>query len=1633
MSVTALSEYTFQSRYSQYDDTLKRKETWGEAVKRIFDMHRDKYAGHIEKSEELKNLVDFAEKEYKKKHVIGSQRNLQFGGEPTIKHNLKSFNCTYTLADRPRVFQEILFTLLCGSGVGVSVRKRHVGALPGLVARTKNSKKFEIEDSIEGWADAVGVLYSSFVNAEKAVFPEFSGHAVEFDFSKIRPKGALIANRFKAPGPDGLRQSLEKVEVLLNGRVESGDLRPIDCYDIVAHISDAVLSGGIRRCLPKGSKVFLKDGVRNIEDVRVGDMALTSKGYKKVLNNFDQGKQSLIKIVTQDGDFECTPNHKMAVLTGFETYEWKCAEDLAAGDRLITNTKAVDGVKTKLPEFKFIKNKKDNTSIDIKIPKLDQNMAHFLGNLHGDGYVLYVENRKEHGADVASRVSIACDMTYPDQHTFLCEQMQRFGVKAQIKPRKGENCVNIECSSKQLAKYFYDNFKQPKTNIEIPQCIWNASTEIKLAYISGILDSDGCVKNRPIKVVNTIYEQFAKDIQNLLYSCGISTRLNHLKSKTREALGWKRIYQVSLINRKDAKILDKHTKFKKLISRTKTRAGSTFPSEWIAKNKIFKGKKGALGAFANEKVTADALNDKGFEVNLRPTEILRIEAVKTQKKTFDIEVEDAHEFYCNGYLTHNSALIILFDQDDQEMMNAKTGDWFINNPQRARSNNSACVVRQTCTKEQFDKLIECARGAGEPGFFFCDEKDLDSGANPSLAGDTIVYTQDLGNLPIQQLENRKFKVKTVTGDVANASCVKSGANKSLTQISLSNDRHIYATPEHKWPIFKENQLVNVKTQNLKKGDLLVKNPKPETDIYEPILDIKTDAKTEDVWDISVEHPSHSFPIEWCFTGNCLEISLYPKTKSGQSGFSACVAGETKLITRDGVEQIQDCVGRQVEVWNGEEWSKATPVVTGKNKQFYRVQLSDGSYLDCTENHRFLVKNRFEKIYREVTTKFLFENLTNEKYRISTPRTEIEYEEGIQEPRAYEYGLFIGDGSLSGKKLRIDLYNKKRSLPIKFGTLKNKNKKPFNSKSSCVYDQYYLDLDFDLCKRFKKETGLPKEIFSWDKQSILQFVAGWADTDGSQASKGIRIYGEQNNISDLQLLLTKVGINSSQNVCYEAGGYEMILGNKANRNQAVHYVQITKTDKIPCHRLVCNNTKEARLKGKKQIIRSVTKLDRIDTSYCLEEPKKHQCLFNNVLTLQCNLSEVNGKFAKDEETFYKQCKAASIIGTLQAGYTDFEYLGDDTEEIIEREALLGVSITGLMDNPEVLFDPKIQKRGAEIVNETNRAVAKLIKINPAARTTCIKPSGSASILLESASGIHAHHARRYLRRIQSNEEESSLAFFKQHNPLAVEKSVWSATGTDYSVIFPCEVPKGAIVNNQISALEFLEKIKSTQLNWVKTGTNKELCAIPYLEHNVSSTVTVKDDEWEDVSKFLYENRYHFTGVSLLSLSGDLDYHQSPRASVLTPNELVKEYGDASVFASGLVVDGLAAFNDNLWAACDAAIGIGEDIKDELEEPSYPKQRNYKALSSYFEAREQYESWFAKKDWVRRLNQFAERYFDGDLRRATYCCKHVSLWKTWVDLRREYKEVDWSQMECGPEYQNADEQAAAACSGGACEIV
>lgn len=227
-----LSDIVVWAKYAKYVPELKRRETWEEIIERNMAMHVRKYP---QLREEIKRV--YREFVFTKK-VLPSMRSLQFGGRPVELANNRLFNCAYVTVDHPAAFWEAMFLLLGGSGVGFSVQTQHVAKLPVVQGPSEKTRRYLIGDSIEGWADAVRMLVRAY----------FEGRSDPvFDFRDIRKKGAvLITTGGKAPGPDPLRICLDQIRGVLNSAT-GRQLKTIEAHDIMCHVADAVLSGGIRR------------------------------------------------------------------------------------------------------------------------------------------------------------------------------------------------------------------------------------------------------------------------------------------------------------------------------------------------------------------------------------------------------------------------------------------------------------------------------------------------------------------------------------------------------------------------------------------------------------------------------------------------------------------------------------------------------------------------------------------------------------------------------------------------------------------------------------------------------------------------------------------------------------------------------------------------------------------------------------------------------------------------------------------------------------------------------------------------------------------------------------------------------------------------------------------------------------------------------------------------------------------------------------------------------------------------------------------------------------------------------------------------------------------------------------------
>lgn len=248
---------------------------------------------------------------------------------------------------------------------------------------------------------------------------------------------------------------------------------------------------------------------------------------------------------------------------------------------------------------------------------------------------------------------------------------------------------------------------------------------------------------------------------------------------------------------------------------------------------------------------------------------------------------------------------------------------------------------------------------------------------------------------------------------------------------------------------------------------------------------------------------------------------------------------------------------------------------------------------------------------------------------------------------------------------------------------------------------------------------------------------------------------------------------------------------------------------------------------------------------------------------CNLCEVNVSNVESEKDLYLRVQGATFFGTLQAGFTDFHYLREVWKRTTEKEALIGIGMTGIAS--QAIEKYEIQLLAGYVKNENIR-VAALIGINRAARTTTVKPSGTTSCVLGTASGIHAWHAPYYLRRIRINKAEPLYGYLKKQVPGIVADEYFTPARTAVIEI-PQAAPEGAVLRAE-NTFSMLERVSKYNIQWVKAGHVKGDNT-----NNVSATVSIKPGEWETVGNWLWNHRNEFNGMSVLPYS-DHSYIQAP---------------------------------------------------------------------------------------------------------------------------------------------------------------
>ena len=252
---------------------------------------------------------------------------------------------------------------------------------------------------------------------------------------------------------------------------------------------------------------------------------------------------------------------------------------------------------------------------------------------------------------------------------------------------------------------------------------------------------------------------------------------------------------------------------------------------------------------------------------------------------------------------------------------------------------------------------------------------------------------------------------------------------------------------------------------------------------------------------------------------------------------------------------------------------------------------------------------------------------------------------------------------------------------------------------------------------------------------------------------------------------------------------------------------------------------------------------------------------------CNLCEVNVSDLQSQEDLNERVKAAAFIGTLQAGYTDFHYLREIWQETTEKDALIGVSMTGIGSGTVLGYD---MEKAAQIVKKENTRVAKLIGINKAARCTTVKPAGTTSLALGTSSGIHAWHNDYYIRTVRVNKNESIYRYLVNNHPELIEDEYFRPHDTAV-ISVPQKAPEGSILRTE-SPFDLLNRVKKVATEWVKPGHRKGSNT-----HNVSATISLKPEEWEAAGNWMWDNREYYNGLSVLPYNGGT-YVQAPLQNI-----------------------------------------------------------------------------------------------------------------------------------------------------------
>ena len=1286
----------FFRTYSRF--TAQGREQWSDAVQRMI-------AGLVALGNLDPAQVALMTKYAMTLKAIPSGRWAWVGGTEWLEqpenfsggYNCSSFNLTS--------FNRMAFMMslsMMGVGTGTVLEQKYISQLPQITAFTNLSivgKPGDLDpiehttiehraatsevgraviisvgDSREGWCRAYELLL------ELSATVEHFSNDVLIQLGHIRASGAKIKGFGGVTNPIGLERMFTSIARILNKAV-GRQLTSVEVCLILDEVALAVVAGNIRRCIIGGERVSTISGEKAIQDIVVGDRVLTSSGeYKTVTDTFDQGIQATLKIKTQDFELSVTPNHRLAIIKG-NTYEWIEAGDLHVGDSLVSTLQYLgrDGVGFSLELFIPEELTETNlvpcpiTSIepgetaqtyDIEVADLHEFIVNGLLSHNSANMRQFDANDEAAAAAKDNMYKLHPDGTYsidPDKdahrmgnHTLVFHQKPTLERCIQAVTKQyhfGEGA--IMWAGESVARSNADLLDTPgKKQIFLDE--YSVSIEAARAYLEHC--SGGLLP------VDELDHRMARYGVNPCAAAGtmVLTRQGHfpiedLVGETVEIWdgdGWvvidnfrvtgtdQPVFSVRLQDGTELDVTDYHSFVLADGSRKMTKE-LLVGDELLTHDVLISSTHIESAAYLKGFLVGDGTNANGYA---------RLDLYAPKAMCKDRLLKSASELEVKQLVAAGDGRFASKDwgfapeHNNREMMQGLANVDLISWSTRAKVSLPADILNWSLESK-------CE--------FIAGVMDADGCALDAATG----FAYHITSIHQQWIIDFQLLLKSI------------GINSKQSPVRRGGVKDFGEKRGGKYVVKDTYRLSIAQAGSIKLSNLCSFSRLKS--FKDRIVKIKQKSQWSKVESVEFSHMAEK--VYCCTVPTNSQFALSNNTIVMNCGEITgnnfmCVAPDTMLITKDGLHEIQSLADREVEVWNGVRWSKVTPIKTGSDRKLVRVSFNDGSYLDTTENHRFLVADRFQSEYQTVEAKDL--DLHNRQYQIHTPPVKIMYEDGMEVDlsEAYTLGVITGDGSVDkNSQLQLVLFGEKQPLSIKGKKSAEKQRKGY--AVTCVEVSDLKWVDKSLVYALKHTAVGLETIATWSRSSILAYLAGLADTDGSNThSGGIRIYiSGYKRAHVIQLLLTKCGIKSSVIKIHPKGQ----VTNFGTRAEDLYAVSITETAEIPCQRLDTSKSHTPPKRGKYQVVTGVTELEGSHDTYCFNEPEFHNAVFGNSLTKNCNLYEIHLN-QLDPHNTVEQLEAFEAAALGVSALLHHEFMDEMQRYSRKLDPIVGVSFTGLFD-------------------------------------------------------------------------------------------------------------------------------------------------------------------------------------------------------------------------------------------------------------------------------------------------------------------------------------------------------------------